>query len=238
MAQQDERMVKKMRNMLYALALVCGVGCTFSVATYPLSPFIIPTLGLSTNSISTPGYGDFVDEEVLKGLTIGVLRNPYRSRWQSAVDGEFADKRTDENELLAAYLKDTDLFGDVVLVDGKDATGADYVISCSVDCIYTIELNEAVYIANCVTLGVGFLLGVPHQESSAFYVAEAVVMEGKTGEVVSGSLAENYKTWRYDNMYWRPNFYSPGTLSPLFEQILYDFLTRSGCLQRIDSREL
>jgi hypothetical protein len=98
--------------------------------------------------------------------------------------------------------------------------------------MYAIDLDGWIYLWNCVTLGMGFLIGWPHQDSSAFYVADAVFYDNRSGrpELVAGSIAENYKEWYCDNIYWRPSFYDGYALEPLFDQFLYDFLVRSGCL--------
>ena len=219
--------------LLACVVCLCN-GCTFSVLTYPLAPFLAPLVG-TTNTISVPSYDDLVigKEPVLKKLTIGVLANPNRSAWQSKVDGEYVDQRIDENKLLAEFLQDSGLFARVEMVNNVKNSGTDYVISCSADCIYTIELNSFIYTMNCLTLGIGFLLGVPYQESSGSYVLESVIYDTRDGkdDVIAGSLAENYRCWRYDNMYWRPGFYGYSALKPLFQQVLYDFIIRSGCLQ-------
>ncbi len=211
-------------------------GCSFSFSTYPLAPLLLPIMGGSTNSISVPSYFDIIQnqESRLKELRIGVLSNRNRSDWNSKVDGQILDTREDENKLLCDFLLNSGLFKDVILKKNFKSGDVDYIISCNVDCIYTIELDGFAYTMNCLTLGIGFLLGVPYQDSSAFYVAEAIVRDGKndTQEVLSGSLSENYKVWRYDNIYWRPDFYGYSALKPLFNQILFDFITRSGCLQK------
>ena len=188
------------------------------------------------NSVSTGDVAEVVSgrEGNLHRLKIGVLRNPHRQNWSSQVDGKIVDQRLDENILFAEYLRRQEIFGSVVLLDNPGQGQVDYTISCSLDCIYTIEVNPVMFYVNTlVTLGLGYLLGLPHQESQASYVAQAIFSDNhlRDNPVVAGSLVFNYRTWYWDNIYWRPDFYGENALDSLFRQILYDFLTRSGCLQ-------
>jgi len=120
----------------------------------------------------------------------------------------------------------------VVVVDSPRSAGQDFIIACSVDCLYEIELDQTMYLINCVTLGIGTLIGWPHHDSSAFYVAESIVYDnqGEKPTVITGAIAVNYKALYCDNIYWRPDFYEDDALRPLFRQILYEFLANSGCL--------
>jgi hypothetical protein len=199
----------------------------------PTTWFVFPVAQFSSDSMSVPDYSSLAEgrEDILNQLTIGVLRNPNRAAWNSKVAGDFVDERVDENVLLAEFLLETELFKDVVLVDTAIRSDHDFILTCSVDCIYSIDLDGWMYTFNCLTLGIGFLLGWPHQDPSAFYVSEALIYDnrGSAPVVVTGSLAMNYKEWYCDNIYWRPDFYGASALEPLFEQILYDFLSKSGC---------
>jgi hypothetical protein len=200
----------------------------------PTTWFVFPIAEFSDNSLDVPDYDDLVQgaQAELKQLSVAVLRNPNRGRWTSVVDGEVLDERPDENALLAEFIEDQEIFGQVVLIDSLSQAEQDFILSVSVDCIYQIELDGGIYVWNCITLGLGTFLGWPHHDSSAFYVAEGVIYDnrGERPQLVTGSLVENYKEWYCDNIYWRPDFYDLDELEPLFEQILYDFLTRSGCL--------
>lgn len=199
----------------------------------PATWFFFPVAEVSDDSFSAPDYDDLIDgcDSVLENVTVGVLRNPSRGQWNSTVEGYVKDVHVDENILLAKFLEDEGLFKRVVLVDSLGRSSEDFIISCSVECIYHIDLDEWMFVWNCLTLGIGFLIGWPHEDTSAFYVAEAIVYDNRGGEpeVVTGSLAENYKEWYCDNIWWRPSFYAGYALEPLFEQILYDFLAKSGC---------
>lgn len=193
--------------------------------------------GCASNSIYIPDVDDVIagKEETLKNVTIGVWRNPHRAVWNSPINGRALDWRQDENVLLAEYLAAQELFADVQLVDSlQQVPRVDYVISCSVDCIYTVELDGLRYFLNIFPLcGLGFVLGLPYEDSSALYVAQTVVydMSATPPRAICGSLAENLRTWYWDNIYWRPDFYGASAMKPLFAQILYDFVTRSGCLK-------
>lgn len=198
-------------------------------------PCICILIGCSTSSIYTSDYENisYGHESHLKKLSIGILKNPSREFWDSEVDGHVLDIRKDENELLYNYIKDLEIFGKVFFIESMDAD-VDYIISCSVDCKYSIKTDGTMYFINTImTLGIGYLLGLPYQDSQASYVVNAVFYDnrGNRPDPVSGTLAYNYKNWYFDNMYWRPDFYSDSALEPLFERVLYDFLAKSGCLE-------
>ena len=198
----------------------------------PASWVVFPVAQFSDNSTHTPETARLIRgrEHELKKLTLAVLSNRNRDRWSSEVDGVVVDEHTDENVLLADYLHRTGLFQHVFIIDRLESVGQDFTLSCSIDCLYNIDLDTAIWLLNCGTLGVGFLLGWPHQDSSAFYVAESIVYDhrGQEPVVVSGGITENTREWYCDNIFWRPDFYGPAALTPLFEHILYDFLTRAG----------
>ncbi|MHC4469772.1 MAG: hypothetical protein ACYS99_02315 [Planctomycetota bacterium] len=221
------------------LALLSG-GCKL---LYPpgLSAIVLPIAQLNADSLEPSDFDVLVEgrEETLQGLRIGVLRNPGRNGWSSQVDGEVLDERVDENELLREYLEETGLFGGVEVVDDPLEARVDYVITCSSDCIYDIELNSWMYAWNWTLLGFGFLLGWPHQNSEGSYVTEAAFYKveetedgkGRHAFLVGGTISTNVRTWYGDNIYWRPDFYSLSAMEPMFDQLLYDFLSQSGCLE-------
>ncbi|MHC4469540.1 MAG: hypothetical protein ACYTDY_00465 [Planctomycetota bacterium] len=219
------------------LVLVAG-GCKLF---YPpvLSAIVLPIARPCSDTLSPSDYRDLVEgsESSLEELRIGVLRNRNRDTWNSMVEGEDVDERIDENLLLRDFLDETGLFGDVVVVDDPFEAGVDYYITCSADCMYDIQLSSWMYAWNWLLLGTGFLLGWPHQDSEASYVTEAVFYQvseegGKRLPVLAGaSISTNLRTWYGDNIYWRPDFYGASALEPMFEQILYDFLAQSGCLE-------
>ncbi|MEW6745721.1 MAG: hypothetical protein AB1486_23475 [Planctomycetota bacterium] len=219
--------------VLLAAGLLVMPGCALLYPP-PTTLFLFPALELSSDTLSPESYGELVDghEAQLRTLTIGVLENPNRRQWSSRVAGDIVDERPDENALLAEFLGDTGVFGEVILVQTPADSRADFVLSCSVECLYNIELDDWMFTFNCITLGIGFLLGWPHQDPEAFYVAQAVFYDsrGDDAVVVAGSLVTNHKEWYCDNIYWRPDFYEDDSLEPLFRQTLYDFLARSGCL--------
>jgi hypothetical protein len=200
----------------------------------PATWVVFPVAEISDNSMDTPDTSRLIrgSESKLRQVSVAVLRNPNRDSWNSTVEDEVLDERPDENALLARFLKNQKIFKEVVLVDSISTAKQDFIITCSVDCIYTIELDGWMYVWNCLTLGIGSVLGWPHHDSDAFYVAESVVYDNRTKppQLVTGTLVENYKEWYCDNIYWRPTFYGYAAMKPLFRQILYDFLARSGCL--------
>jgi hypothetical protein len=202
----------------------------------PATWFLFPVAEFSNNSLEAPDSDVLIEgqEEFLQNYTVGVLRNQYRGGWNSLVEGDLVDDRPDENVLFAEFLQDEELFRDVVLLDGFGEADVDFIVSCSVDCIYSIDLDGGMYFFNWLTLGIGFLLGWPHQNPSAFYVMEAVIYDnqGEAPYVTASTLALNHKEWYCDNIYWRPSFYAAYALEPLFEQVLYDFLAHSGCLAK------
>lgn len=201
----------------------------------PFTWFVFPIAEVSDNSIDVPSTNDLIEQnrDILKLTSVGVLQNPNRGEWKSKVEGEVRDEHPDENVMLAEYLRDKDIFSEVMIIDSPSNATQDFIITCSVDCIYDIDLDGTMYTVNTYfTLGLGYLIGWPYQNSSAFYVIEGVIYDNRSGtpEVAAGTLAENTKEWYCDNCYWRPSFYAAYAAEPLFDQVLYDFLTRSGCL--------
>lgn len=199
----------------------------------PLFPVLVyPWIEPSRDSIEVHDPDELVEghEGSLGRVRIGVIENPARGTWESRVGEDTPDEREDENALFAEYLDDTDYFREVALVSSHRQREMDYYISCSADCIYEIELDSWMYAFNWMLLGVGFLLGFPHEDSSAFYVVEAVFYQVIDGELeaVGGTLVANERVWFGDSIYWRPEFYSGRSLDPLFGQITYDFLLSSG----------
>ena len=217
---------------LLLLLLICPA-CVEMIYLPPASWVVFPIAEISDNTLSSPDLNAVIQNRhnQLAGISIAVLRNPNRGTWTSRVEGEIVDEHPDENKLLAEYLEDRGLFKEVKLVDSLSEAGQFFIISCSVDCIYTIELDGMMWVWNCATLGIGAVIGWPHHDSSASYVLESVFYDnrGEIPFIVSGSIVENYKEWYCDNIYWRPTFYGGAALSPLFKQLLYDFLTDSGC---------
>ncbi|MFO0982910.1 MAG: hypothetical protein U1E76_14460 [Planctomycetota bacterium] len=224
-----------MRLFLPALVMIPTLSGCALLYPPPLSMFVLPFVEPSSDSLSPPSHAALVrdHQSSLSRLRVGVLTNPNRARWQSPVDGELVDERADENWLLASFLGDANLFGEVLAVDSLDDSRADFVISCSVECLYSIEIDSWMYTFNCVTLGLGFLLGYPYQDPSAFYVIQAVFYDRRGGapQIVGASMGTNRKEWYCDNIYWRPDFYDRDSLDALFELVLHDFLTCSGCLE-------
>ena len=219
-----------------ALATLLFLTSCSGILYLPTEPFplvIAPILHPSSDSLISPDIGRAIagHEKELSQLRIGVLGNPSRKQWKSKNN---VDPRTDENTLLTEYLAKTKVFMSVVLVEDESKAQVDYLISCSLDCCYSISLESASYAFNFVTFGVGFLLGLPYQESAASYLADAVFFEKDSQGLVlcGGTIVHNEKNWFCDNCYWRPDFYSASSLSPLFSQILYDFVLRSGCLAK------
>jgi hypothetical protein len=224
---------------LFVVALVAP-GCALF---YPpvLSAIVLPIARPCSDSFTPSDYDALLEgrRDALKDLRIGVLKNPSRQGWSSEVEGEILDERVDENVLLREFLMDTDLFGDVSVVLDPFQARCDYYISVSTDCIYDIQLDGWMYAWNWMLLGFGFLVGWPHQDSEASYVTEAIFYQveptedGKGGHslLVGGSISTNHRTWYGDNIYWRPDFYGLSAHEPMFEQVLFDFLTQSGCLE-------
>ncbi len=208
--------------------------CAEIIYLPPASWLVFPIAEISSNSIEPQDYRKVAEEngDLLETLSVGVLRNKSRKGWNSRVEGEIVDERIDENVLLAEFLKGEGIFGDVVLIDSIQNADQDFIISCSVDCIYNIELDSCMYMMNCITLGIGSIIGWPHHNSSAFYVGESIVYDNRGDEaaVVTGTMAMNYKEWYCDNIYWRPSFYDDYALEPLFEQMLYEMIINGGCL--------
>ena len=141
----------------------------------PATWVVFPVAEVSDNSAPIPELNAAVkgNEAILERHSVAVLANPARGAWGSRVDDEVLDEREDENRLLAEYLEDLDLFAEVTVIDRLAGCSADFVVSCSVDCMYTIELDGLMYVWNCMTLGLGFLIGWPHQDSAAFYVGRS-----------------------------------------------------------------
>ncbi|MFH1999870.1 MAG: hypothetical protein ABIK28_09325 [Planctomycetota bacterium] len=224
-------MMRKFAGLL--LLFVCPACCEM-IYLPPASWVVFPIAEISDDTLSRPDLDEVIQgrESQLADLGIAVLRNPNRGNWTSRVEGEVVDEHPDENVLLAEFLEDEDLFKHVAMVNSLGEAKEEFILSCSVECIYTIELDGMMWIWNCATLGIGAVIGWPHQNSSASYVLEGVVYDnrGDFPVIVSGSIAENYKEWYCDNIYWRPTFYGGAALSRLFEQMLYDFLADSGCL--------
>lgn len=214
------------------LLLVCPACCEI-VYLPPFSWVVFPVAEISDNTLSSPELGKVLEgrKPELAGISLAVLRNPNRGTWTSRVEGEIVDEHPDENLLLAEYLEGCGLFKEVKVVSSLSDASQDFILSCSVDCIYTIELDGMMWIWNCATLGIGAVIGWPHHNSAASYVLEGVVYDnrGEVPFIVTGSIVENYKEWYCDNIYWRPTFYGYGALKPLFKQMLYDFLVDSGC---------
>jgi len=191
-------------------------------------------LGCATNSLSTPNYSDFVDkqEQALKKLKIGVIENIYKSEKDSLAEWHKSfgwEIRPDENVHLYEFLKNSKLFQKVYYKSVFQVGEVDYIFSCNVDCIHTTKLNRGIFMTNLATLGIGFLLGLPHENTSAFYVLESTVQDGKKENfpIISGSLVENYRDWYFNNIYYEPTFYDANSLQPLFKQVLFDFLRAS-----------
>ncbi len=208
--------------------------CVEIIYLPPASWVVFPIAEISSNSIEPQSYKKVAREngDLLETLSVGVLKNPSRKGWNSRVEGEIVDERIDENVLLAEFLEDEGIFGSVALIDSIQDSSHDFIITCSVDCIYNIELDGCMYLMNCITLGIGSIIGWPHHNSSAFYVGESIVYDNRGDEatVVTGTMAMNYKEWYCDNIYWRPSFYDDYALEPLFEQMLYEMIVNGGCL--------
>ncbi len=191
-------------------------------------------LGCATNSLSTPNYSDFVDkqEHSLKNLKIGVVENIYQSQKDSFEEQNVSfdwETRLDENFHLYEFLKNSKLFQEVQYKPVFQVGEVNYIFSCNVDCIRTTKLKRGIFMINLITLGIGFLLGLPHVDTSGFYVLESIVQDGKKENfpIISGSLVENYRDWYFDNIYFKPIFYDANSLQPLFQQVLFDFLRAS-----------
>lgn len=224
-----------LRQIIPVLALcLLLTGCAEILYLPPASWFYFPIAEVSSDSIDPQDYDTLADgnEDVLQSLSVGVLRNNSRTTWSSRVEGEILDERIDENVLLAEFLQDEEIFGQVDLIDSIQDSNHDFIITCSVDCLYNIDLDGWMYVMNCITLGIGSIIGWPHHNSSAFYVGESIVYDnrGEEATVVTGTMALNYKEWYCDNIYWRPGFYDDYALEPLFEQMLYEMIANGGCL--------
>jgi len=233
-----ERAGRRLGPWLGALLAVL-LGCPSCALLHPplAGALVYPFIEPASDSLDPEDPEDVADdfEDAVERVRIGVLRNPYREAWRSEVGGEQVDDREDENALLRDFLDDTDLFREVVLLDrASQRPDLDVYVACSVDCIYEIELDGWMYAFNWLTLGLGFLAGYPHQDSSAFYLAEATFYELRDGrlQAVGGSLNCNQREWYGDGIYWRPGFYGEDALEPLFEQLTCDLLRETGVLDR------
>jgi len=195
-------------------AIAPAAGCS--------SPF------LSSETLSPTDFDDVVDEHAptLATLRVGVLARP-------ATEPSHHESSRDDATLLARHLAGEGVFERVAVTDEARPDEVDYLIDCSVECISTRDLHSiAAYLYGFPGLGLPFLFGAPYASASAFYVAEATFYRsGEDGlEPVGGSVAVNRKEWSFINLYWEPDFFDPGELEPLFDQVLADFLVRSGAL--------
>lgn len=231
-----------MRNLrsltvIAALPLLQSCAAMFYTPVAPAALLVMPIVQPTSNSIDSPSPYAVAEQNpsLVKSLRLGVLANPHRETWDSpAGDLGQVDERADENALLAEHLQSSGMFGSVRLIQGMDDTkDIDFAISCSVDCVYSVRLMKASYMYNWMLLGIGFLIGLPYQDSSASYTADAVFYQrDEKGNLVTcgGTIAHNERVWFCDNIYWRPGFYGSSALAPLFDSITYDFLTGSGCM--------
>lgn len=230
----SERAVKTIdRRVRILVVLVLCAGTSGCKLLHPpvISALVYPFWQPSSDSIDSADYNRLVADhrEALAGLRLGVVRNPHRTAIGPSADGA----RKDENVLLRDFLEETELFDSVVLVDDLETVPVDYAISASADCIFETSLDSWTYTFNWMLLGVGFLLGIPYQDTTATYLVESVFYEsdGTQTQLAGASIAFNQREWYGQNLYWKPKFYSAKNLEPLFEQVLYDFLLESGCLQ-------
>ncbi|MGE3164037.1 MAG: hypothetical protein AB7O52_03970 [Planctomycetota bacterium] len=191
-----------------------------------VSAFVYPLLKPATNSLEPGDYRRIVDESALEDLSIGILRPP-RAPAAYALD----DPHVDESVMLRDYLVGTRLFRSVEIVDDPVAARCDFAISCSADSIRETTLDPWVYGFNWALLGLGFVLGIPYQDTQATYLVEAVFYEVQTPDVelAGASIVFNHRRWYGHNLYWDPDVHGAKSFEPVFAQLLYDFLVESGC---------
>lgn len=225
--------------LLAPLALLAGCASPMGAEDLAMMPGLVHSLieagtcGRDSVHPKSPSDVAAGHEDALKRIRLGIVKNPNRARWSSPIDKEDVDEREDENLMLAEYAKETGLFGDVVVVDSIAKGQADYLVSCSVDCTYYLRADGWGYACNIFPWCMGgFLFGLPYRDSTALYVGQAEFYDcrGEAPELVAGSLASNFKKWSAISLYTKPNYYGMRCMRPIFDQILDDFIVKSGAL--------
>lgn len=217
----------RLASVFFACTIMTALGCK-ALSPPLISAIVYPLWRPSSDSIDPSDYRTVTvgHRSALAGLFVGILRTPGYSTGSLT-------SRADESSLLRDYLHETGLFARVELVDDPVAAGCDFAISCSADAIGETKLDRWFYTFNWVLLGLGFVLGIPYQDTEASYLVEAVFYEIQPprAELAGACIVFNHRRWYGHNMYWEPDVYGAASFEPAFEQLLYDFLVESGCLR-------